>query len=477
MGLMRNGISQIYKDSLAQFISMNIGSDFSIFSENSDPYFIINMSGEIVYTNNACQTFLGYSKKEMMQLELKDICSYTELNRTQTYFLRDDREKLTSFYLQIMKRNKEFIDIDVTCFPIFQNKIVIGTYVVFREAQDLVVQQNKNYSTIMEHSPESIFIVKGRTIVDVSNVALSMVGASHKKQLVGESFYLLLDPDSIENFYKKLVLIEDGGIPDLFEQRMLTIDRQLLDVEIKVLPTIFNGERAFHLIIKDISEYKKLTKISEKQAVAGQLAAGVAHEIRNPITAIKGFLKLIRVEQEKPSSYFSIIESEIERIEVILRELMVLAKPSDLKYERLCIDSVIKKVLTLMESQALLNNIEVEHNLQFSNIDILGDENQLKQVFVNYIKNAIEAMPHGGKLLIEGIQCDQKVCIRIVDEGGGIPPEVQARMGEPFFTTKENGTGLGMIVSSQIIKEHKGNLRILSSCEGTRIEVIFPCYH
>lgn len=329
----------------------------------------------------------------------------------------------------------------------------------------------------MEHSPESIFIVKGRTIVDVSNVALSMVGASHKKQLVGESFYLLLDPDSIENFYKKLVLIEDGGIPDLFEQRMLTIDRQLLDVEIKVLPTIFNGERAFHLIIKDISEYKKLTKISEKQAVAGQLAAGVAHEIRNPITAIKGFLKLIRVEQEKPSSYFSIIESEIERIEVILRELMVLAKPSDLKYERLCIDSVIKKVLTLMESQALLNNIEVEHNLQFSNIDILGDENQLKQVFVNYIKNAIEAMPHGGKLLIEGIQCDQKVCIRIVDEGGGIPPEVQARMGEPFFTTKENGTGLGMIVSSQIIKEHKGSLRILSSCEGTRIEVIFPCYH
>lgn len=474
---MREGISQSYKNSLNYFISMNSGSDFSIFSEDKDPYFIINLSGDIVYANDACHVFLGYKKEELLQLELKDVCSYTELNRTGTYFLRDDREKLTSFYLQIMKKNKEFTDIDVTCVPIFQHKKVIGTYVVFREAQDIAVQQKKQFSTIMEHSPEAIFILKGRTIIDVSNGAVKLVGANRKEQLMGESFYQLLDPGCIEIFYDKLLVIEDGGIPELFELRMVTMDGKIIDVEIKALPTIFNGERAFHLIVKDRSEYKKLTMISEKQAVAGQLAAGIAHEIRNPITAIKGFMKLIKSAQKKEISYFPIIESEIERIEIILNELMVLAKPSDLKYESVYIDLVVEKVIKLMESQALLNNIEVEQNIRVAKVAILGDENQLKQVFINYIKNAIEAMPNGGKLLIEAFQFEDKACIRIADEGGGIPPEIQARMGEPFFTTKENGTGLGMIVSSQIIKEHKGSIQILSSKEGTRVEVNFPLYH
>lgn len=473
-GLMEKGISQGYKNPLELFIDTTIGSDFSIFSEITDPYFIINLSGQIVYANYACQLFLDYSKEELLQLELKDICSEGDLNQDDTYFLKDGREKLTSFYLQIMKKGNKLIDIDVTCFPVFQKQKVIGTYVVFRDAQGLIVQQKKHYSTLIEHSPDSIFIIKGRTIVDVSNAALSLFGASMKEVLIGESFYLLLSPDSIELFHEKLRLVDEGKITGVFEQKMLTREGKEIEVEIKALPTVYNGESAYHIIVKNIGEQKKLTMISEKQAVAGQLAAGIAHEIRNPITAIKGFLKLITAEQKNPSSYFKIIDSEIERIEVILKELMVLAKPSELKYERVDVGRIVKNVLTLMESQALLNNIEVKESIDLKNKTTLADENQLKQVFINYIKNAIESMPNGGRLFVEGTQNGEQLCVRIIDEGGGIPPEILERIGEPFFTTKETGTGLGMIVSEQIIKEHKGTITITSDFKGTCIEVKLP---
>jgi two-component system, sporulation sensor kinase A len=474
---MEKWISQGYKDPLEQFINTNIGSDFSIFSEITDPYFIINLSGKIVYGNYACQLFLGYSNEELLQLELKDICSEEELNQEGTFFLKDDRERLTSFYLQIMKKGPKFIDIDVTCFPIMQNQRVIGTYVVFRDAQGMIVQQKKHYSTLIEHSPDSIFILKGRTIVDVSNAALSMLGTSMKEVLIGESIYLLLTPDSIELFHEKLQLVDQGKITDVFEQKMLTREGTEIEVEIKALPTVYNGESAYHIIVKNIGEQKKLTMISEKQAVAAQLAAGIAHEIRNPITAIKGFLKLIMAEQKKPNSYFKIIDSEIERIEVILRELMVLAKPSELKYEKLNVGIIVKNVLTLMESQALLNNIEIKQDINLENKTILADENQLKQVFINYIKNAIEAMPNGGRLFVEGTQNDEHICVKITDEGSGIPSEILTRIGEPFFTTKENGTGLGMIVSEQIVKEHKGRITINSDSGGTCIEINLPIIH
>jgi signal transduction histidine kinase len=128
-----------------------------------------------------------------------------------------------------------------------------------------------------------------------------------------------------------------------------------------------------------------------------------------------------------------------------------------------------------MESQVLLNSIQVEKRFYLSEETILGDENQLKQVFINYIKNAIEAMPDGGKLLIEGsISAEDHVQIRIIDQGCGIPAEMINRIHEPFYTTKEQGTGLGMPVSYQIIKEHKGDMNIISNPDGTCIEVSLP---
>lgn len=280
---------------------------------------------------------------------------------------------------------------------------------------------------------------------------------------------------------------------DNFDAQVQVIDGSILDVNVTSIPIFFEQDYlGAYLVIKDITSIKQkrltmerekeyhtlinnLSRLSEKQATAGQLAAGIAHEIRNPITAIKGFLQLLMGENAGNRIYFEIINSEIDRIEEILKELMVLAKPTKQKYERVNLQSLLEQVITLMASQALLNNIQIDTQLDFTYTWITGDKNQLKQVFINFIKNAIEAMPEGGMVQINGSPLvGGQVRISITDQGCGIPEDILNQIGQPFFTTKENGTGLGLLVSRQIIKEHKGDLYIESSRNGTTLHVEFP---
>lgn len=340
------------------YVEANTDKDFSILSNDADPFFIVNRDGQLFYVNETCETLLGYSKSDLLNFKLNQLFVKGDLHSTGVFFAGKDFEKLNNFDAQMISNSGVLIDVNVTTFPILFKEEIVGTYVV----------------------------------------------------------------------------------------------------------------------LKDITAIKKERQLmSEKQATAGQLAAGIAHEIRNPITAIKGFVQLLLGEQQNENVYIRIIESEIDRIEEILKELMILAKPTKKKFEKLNIRVLLEQVLMLMETQALLNNIQVESKYLLSEEDIYGDANQLKQVFINYIKNAIEAMPFGGKLQIECAYYNKVfVRIKIKDQGSGIPLEVIDRIGEPFFTTKENGTGLGMAVSYQIIQEHKGEIKINSNTEGTCIEVKLP---
>jgi len=232
----------------------------------------------------------------------------------------------------------------------------------------------------------------------------------------------------------------------------------------------------FVIVIRDISERKKTESLllqSEKLTVAGQLAAGIAHEIRNPLTAIKGFLQLMDITIEEEKTYFEIITSEIDRIELILSELLTLAKPQDMKFEMKELHILIEHVKTLIDTQAIMKNIQILTHYESGNLLIKCDENQLKQVFINILKNSVEAMNNGGLITIRVVKhSTDKVKIVFIDEGDGIPEHIMKRIGEPFFTTKDNGTGLGLMISKQIIQNHNGDLHLMSDTKGTTLEVI-----
>ncbi|MCL6636966.1 MAG: ATP-binding protein [Alicyclobacillus sp.] len=216
---------------------------------------------------------------------------------------------------------------------------------------------------------------------------------------------------------------------------------------------------------------------SDKLAAIGQLAAGLAHEIRNPVTALKGFLWLLQRRYGSEEPYLPIMRAELDRIEEIVSALLRLAKPTPPGMNTVHLDQVVRHVLALMETEALLHKVQLRCSVDADLPPVRGNENQLKQVLVNLIQNGIDAAAgHGGEVAVELMRADPDgVRIRIRDNGPGIPPERLQRIGEPFFTTKDKGTGLGLVVSQQIVTAHHGRLQISSEVgAGTLVEVWLP---
>ncbi|MCG8395414.1 ATP-binding protein [Bacillus atrophaeus] len=221
---------------------------------------------------------------------------------------------------------------------------------------------------------------------------------------------------------------------------------------------------------------ERLAMQSQKLAIAGELAAGIAHEVRNPLTSVSGFLQLMKTQYPDRTDYFDIIFSEIKRIDLVLGELLLLAKPQTVTFKPHKINGILKQVTTLLDTNAVLSNIVIEKNFNLTeSCKINGDENQLKQVFINIIKNGIEAMPAGGVINISSEKKGSYTIISIKDQGSGMTKENMKQIGEPFFSTKEKGTGLGLPICLRILKEHKGELKIESeSGKGSTFYVILP---
>ncbi|MDA7026300.1 ATP-binding protein [Bacillus sp. CLL-7-23] len=221
---------------------------------------------------------------------------------------------------------------------------------------------------------------------------------------------------------------------------------------------------------------QRLTMQSQKLAMAGQLAAGIAHEVRNPLTSVNGFLQLMKSEYPDRSDYFDIIFSEIKRIDSVLGELLVLAKPHQVKFKKVNIHSVLEQVITLLETNAVLSHIKLEKVFHTEeNLQVNGDENQIKQVFINLIKNGIEAMPDGGKITISTKKEGNYAKISFKDEGTGIAQDHLKKLGKPFFSTKKEGTGLGLTICFNIIGAHHGEMKIDSELgKGSTFHILLP---
>ncbi|WP_057912312.1 ATP-binding protein [Peribacillus muralis] len=230
-----------------------------------------------------------------------------------------------------------------------------------------------------------------------------------------------------------------------------------------------------HAEEKLVSLNEHLAITSSKLSTAAQLAAGIAHEVRNPMTAILGFVKLIRDGGKDKQEYYDIIFSEINRIEQVLNELLMLSKPSGAVFLEKDFKKSCDHVVTLLETNAVLNNIQIHKNYDAEPIFIYFDENQIKQVLINIIKNSIESMPDGGNIFLSIYEQNREVFVTILDEGEGIPENSLQKVGEPFFTTKSSGTGLGLSVCFKIIEKHGGKVFITSELKkGTKIVCVFP---
>ncbi len=224
---------------------------------------------------------------------------------------------------------------------------------------------------------------------------------------------------------------------------------------------------------------RKRLEHSEALSTVGHLAASIAHEIRNPITSLKGFTQLLlKTADGDGKRYLDVIEHEINRMEEILTEFLQVSKPIEDKYILFSISSLLVEIIQFMTPQAVMKGIELQYSSQLpKDTQIIGNRKLLKQVFINAIKNSMEAMTDKGKIHIEEFETDVEIGIKIVDEGVGIQEEHLAQIFTPFFTTKISGTGLGLPHMFRVMEAHKGRIDVESKVmKGTTLYFYFPKY-
>ena len=238
------------------------------------------------------------------------------------------------------------------------------------------------------------------------------------------------------------------------------------------------------VLFKDITNlrsFEQKIERNERLAMIGQIAAGTAHEIRNPLTSIKGFLQMFLQSftesgMDREKAYTEIMLTEINRINSLVSEFLLLSKPRDVQYSIVDLNIIFEEILPIVESQAHLFGVEVKFASRGKLPMAVGDTELLKQVFINICKNGIEAMGEQGTLRISHhIDHDgDKMSIDIHDTGPGIPVYIIDKIFDPFFTTKEEGTGLGLSVCQKIIHDLGGQIRVSSKGYGTTFHILLP---
>ncbi|MDD7779204.1 ATP-binding protein [Bacillus sp. BLCC1-0148] len=443
----------------------------------------LDYNGDFVLWNRECEIVTGYTAEEVIG------------NPNALRLLYPDHNYRHEIQKKFLTRGKNFRDWEMrlTCkngeiktimwsniseqFPVSGFSYwAVGVDITHLKAiEEKLIQQTSELELIFQALPDLCFLTEDDgTIIDYK------AGSPTKfyvpaEAFMGKKFYEVLPTSVAQKFQEAIFQVKEKGTNAIVEYP-LTINESIDFFEARCLPLLHDK---IMIIVRDITERKKTEELLNKSdtlAAIGQLAAGVAHEVRNPLTVIKGFIQLFQINKEDLEKYFDLMLSEIERIEAILQEFLSIAKTDEISTEKKNIYQIFKNVVSLMNTKAIMTNIQVELYTNSKDIIIECSENQLKQVFINILQNSIEAMPDGGEISIHIKEIGKDgIIISVIDKGIGIPEERIKRLGEPFYSTKEKGTGIGLMLSYKIIESHQGNISIMSEVGvGTTVTIYLP---
>ena len=329
---------------------------------------------------------------------------------------------------------------------------------------------------IEENSSDAFLIVDGNGKIVYATKAVETTLSYKMEDLLGTHWDEKFTDNDV--FYIREQIKTQKNSRKNFVLNVLNNDRNHVLLDCIVEEWTDGGTKPMHYLVylKDITHKKETEEMmvrSEKMTVAGQLAAGIAHEIRNPLTSLKGFLQLLQAGVDRKEEYFTIMIDEIEKIETITSELLYISKPLTDNKKLEPVINMLEDIVTLLRPQASLNNVEILIERPVD-AEIICDRSQIKQVLINLVKNAIEAMEEPGKIILSTQHGNGKIIISVQDEGRGISTDILHKLGEPFFTTKQSGTGLGLLITKQILEAHHANLEIKQNpTKGSTFQLVF----
>ncbi|WP_438444579.1 ATP-binding protein [Gorillibacterium sp. sgz5001074] len=353
---------------------------------------------------------------------------------------------------------------------------------VYAAPSSLVLLKNK-YENVLQHMDSGIALFNESGRLTFINMNMARLIGLPRKALIG---FRLID------------VMRNRMVPRKIRKSMLHLYREMVDYRtpyheittgqgrhLLVTVTYENELDGDVLIsVKDVTEYKRIEQAAyqnDKLAILGKISAAIAHEIRNPLTSIRGFVQFLKPELTRMGKheYADIILDEIDRANSIIHEFLNSSKPTAPLKKPVLVHAFIKDVMLLFESDALLHQCRIEVGPIDQTLTVAVDLKQVKQVLMNIVKNAVEAVAQSrgpeGRIQILAVHEAPWIKITVSDNGDGMDADTASRLFDPFFTTKEAGTGLGLSVSYRIIKNHGGKIDVRSRpAQGTTFSICLP---
>ncbi|WP_455244200.1 PAS domain S-box protein, partial [Petrachloros mirabilis] len=353
-----------------------------------------------------------------------------------------------------------------------------------RHAEQLLRQSEARYRRLIEVSPFAIFIHRGERIVFTNRQGLALVGASKVEDVTNRSLLEFIHPgdmDQVKHRIHRIVHEGEQAIPAV--ERFIRLDGTEVDVEVVAARFVDEEGVGVEVFVRDVTERMRLEdqlKKAERLAELGTLASGMAHEIGTPMNVILGRAEYLmeRVRDETVKKGLQTIVAQVERITRVMNQLLTFARRKPPEREPLALGDVIEDSLEMFHERLAKSRVEVQTQIDASSPKVRADRDQMSQVLINLIMNALHAMPEGGVLSI-GMSSEGKELVKltVADSGQGIPRDLVEKIFEPFFTTKEfgKGTGLGLTVVKGIVEEHQGTITVDSEeGKGTTFTILLP---
>jgi two-component system nitrogen regulation sensor histidine kinase GlnL len=353
-----------------------------------------------------------------------------------------------------------------------------------------------NYETVLAGLPDAVVAVDIAQRVVFWNAAAEVLTGRSTRRAEGRLVKEVFQPGA--SVVSRLAeTLTTGESRSEAEAVVETVEGRGVPVSIVTAPLFARdgSVEAAVAVLRDVSRIRQLeheVRRSETLAAAGRMAVGVAHEIRNPLGAIRGAVQLLARELGEDSrvrEYTDVLLKEVDRVNRIIETLLDLGRPVQLRRAPLNLHQLLERVALLHEEAARARQITVARRYDPSLPPILGDEDRLVQVFHNLVGNAVEAMKHGGRLTLTtrvsldplygkmdlGAGQRTMVEVQVADQGPGIPAAARAKIFDPFFTTKERGLGLGLAICHRILDEHRGAIHVDSTeGKGTVVTCFLP---
>lgn len=412
----------------------------------------------------------------------KDALEYCEISDEETWVNR----KVTRCEEIIPMPDGNHKTFDTIKVPLFHEDgsrkafVVIGRNITERvKAEQHLLQSQQQYKSLFDYNPDPVLMMDIDGVITNINPRFESVTCWRFDDIIGVPIMdVLANSNEKEKLHQSLAeVIENKTGITHGDIRILTKHKETVLLSFTLVPMLINdqitGVIGYAQDVTLIRETEEVLRKTEKLSVVGELAASVAHEVRNPLTSLIGFVQLLKSNELEYQHYYSIMLSELDRINLIVSELLVLAKPQDMKFSEHNIVILMNDVVSLLKPEANLNGTSISIKGNESIPIIRCEANQLKQVFINIIKNSIEAS--ATSVSIEFSMAHDQVTVNVKDNGQGIEKARIKHLGEPFYSSKEKGTGLGLTVSSRIIETHRGNITFESTLgKGTEVHLRLP---